>query len=289
MRTTLAVLAGAAVAVGFLATPGCVSRKEYDECMAMNRRLKGQWQTALAGKKALQQKYDDLQAELDTKDRLLASKDQKLSVLESQSTEMQANLAKLQEAYDKLKTRMKQPPTFTALPAVVDKALRELGVKHPQIVEYLPQYGMVKFKADLTFDKGSDIVKADAIVALQAFAQVVNGAEAAKFHIYIAGHTDDIPIVKPMTRRRHPNNWYLSVHRAETVRQELEKANVAPSRLGIMGFGEYHPIEPNKPGNKGNPANRRVEIWIVSPGRFMTAESRSAPPTPPPVTGGITK
>jgi flagellar motor protein MotB len=37
-----------------------------------------------------------------------------------------------------------------------------------------------------------------------------------------------------------------------------------------MGFGEYHPVAPNKPGKKGNQANRRVEIWIVPPGSFLT-------------------
>jgi len=37
-------------------------------------------------------------------------------------------------------------------------------------------------------------------------------------------------------------------------------------RLSVRAFGEYRPIEPNQPGKKGNPKNRRVEIYIVPEG-----------------------
>jgi len=79
-----------------------------------------------------------------------------------------------------------------------------------------------------------------------------------------------MPIRRPQTKRTHPDNWYLSVHRAVAVQKELARAGLAPARIGTMGFSEYHPVEPNAPGNKGNGANRRVEIWIVPPGRFLT-------------------
>ena len=107
--------------------------------------------------------------------------------------------------------------------------------------------------------------------ALAAFARVINGPQAAKFYIYIAGHTDDVRIAKKITLLRHPTNWYLSAHRAVAVQIELSKAGVAAYRLGVMGFSQYHPIAPNKSGSKGNPANRRVEIWIVPPDRLLTA------------------
>jgi chemotaxis protein MotB len=50
----------------------------------------------------------------------------------------------------------------------------------------------------------------------------------------------------------------------------VDKAGLDPERIGAMGFGEYHPVEPNKPNKKGNPKNRRVEIWIIPPDRFLT-------------------
>jgi flagellar motor protein MotB len=41
---------------------------------------------------------------------------------------------------------------------------------------------------------------------------------------------------------------------------------LAPERISIRGFSEYRPIAPNKPKKKGNPQNRRVEIYVVPKG-----------------------
>ena len=60
------------------------------------------------------------------------------------------------------------------------------------------------------------------------------------------------------------------MHRAIAVQGVLSKAGLTPARIGAMGFGEYHPVAPNAPGKKGNRLNRRVEIWIVPPDRFLT-------------------
>lgn len=287
MRTYLAIAAGAALLAGTLTTGGCVSKQQYDEVMQANRRLKGSLNTSLATQRELQAKNDALTGDLEAKDGLLARGESKFQVLQLSHTELRGDFAKLQEAYEALKKGRDRPITFTNLPPLVDKALTEFARQHPEMVEYLPKYGMVKFKADLTFDLGKDIVKDQAVAALGAFANVVNGPAAEKFHIYIAGHTDDVPIGKPETRRRHPNNWYLSVHRAVAVQEALANARIAPSRLGAMGFGEYHPIAPNQPNKKGNPANRRVELWIIPPGRFMTAGGAAVAPAP--VGGAVIK
>ena len=156
------------------------------------------------------------------------------------------------------------------LPPELDKQLRELAEANPEIMEYQPKYGMVKLKSDLTFDKGSDEVAAGAKEALAKFVQIMNGSVAAKYNVYVAGHTDDLPIVKEETRRRHPDNWYLSVHRAVAVEKDLATEGLTPERIGAMGFGEYHPVAPNAANKRGNAVNRRVEIWIVPPDRFLT-------------------
>ena len=277
MRTYLVIAASAAVLAGMLTGGGCVSKKQYDEVMAGNRRLKGSLNTSLAVQEDLRAKNETLAGDLEAKNRLLATSDNKFQVLQSAHTELTANFAQLKQTYEDLKKRRGGPITFTNLPPAVDQALTEFARQHPQMVEYLPQYGMVKFKADLTFGLGSDIVKADAVQALRALANVVNAPAAAKFHLYVAGHTDDVRVAKRETLRRHPNNWYLSVHRAVAVQEELLKAGVEPRRLGAMGFGEYHPIAPNRPNKKGNPVNRRVEIWVLPPDRLLTAGITAAP------------
>jgi len=94
----------------------------------------------------------------------------------------------------------------------------------------------------------------------------MNSEQGKQFDIIIAGHTDDIPIKRPETRAKHPTNWHLSVHRAIAVLNVMESSSIDPKRLSARGFGEYRPIAENLAGNKGNPQNRRVEIYIVAQG-----------------------
>ncbi|MCK4602906.1 MAG: OmpA family protein, partial [Phycisphaerae bacterium] len=156
------------------------------------------------------------------------------------------------------------------LPTAVDAALVKFAAENPDLVEYLPKYGMVKIKADMTFAKGSAEVTAAAAAALTKLAEIANSPDAKAFNVYIAGHTDDIPIRKAETLREHKNNWGLSVHRSLAVIKVLFQAGVDQKRMGAMGFSKYHPVEPNELGNRGNPTNRRVEIWLVPPNRFLT-------------------
>ena len=44
---------------------------------------------------------------------------------------------------------------------------------------------------------------------------------------------------------------------------DILKKSMPEQRLSVMGFGQWRPVEPNQPGQRGNPANRRVEIYIV--------------------------
>lgn len=270
MRIYLSIAVGAAVLAAALNAGGCIGKAEYDKVLAGNRRLKKSLDKSLAIQRDLAAKNERLAADLGIAQGDLATAQGQLSQLQTENGNMRTALLTAQQTIDRLKGR---PTTVVmrSLPPQVDKALTELAAKHPDLIEYLPKYGMIKLKAALPFALGKVTVEPAAVAALAAFARVINGPEAAKFYIYIAGHTDDVRIAKEVTRLRHPTNWYLSVHRAVAVQMELSKAGVAPYRLGVMGFSQYHPIAPNKPGAKGNPANRRVEIWIVPPGRLLTA------------------
>lgn len=124
--------------------------------------------------------------------------------------------------------------------------------------------GMVKFKSDLLFNKGSAVVASDAAKAIVALCGIINSSAASNFNVVVVGHTDDVPIRKPSTRAMYPNNWYLSVDRAISVEEIMEKSGVSPKRMSVKGYGQYKPIAPNAPGHKGNPKNRRVEIYLVA-------------------------
>jgi len=152
-----------------------------------------------------------------------------------------------------------------ALPVELSTKLEDFA-KQYDLVTFDAGRGIVKFKSDLLFELGSDKVAAEAIKAVKSLCEILNSEEAKGFDIIIAGHTDDIPIEKPATREKHPTNWFLSVHRAVSVLSVMEENKIDPKRMSARGFGEYRPVAENKPGKKGNPLNRRVEIYIVPEG-----------------------
>lgn len=152
-----------------------------------------------------------------------------------------------------------------AMPVELSTLLEDFANQH-DMVTYDAERGVVRFKSDLLFEVGSDTVASVSIPAVQALSNILNSEEAKDFDVIIAGHTDDIRIAKPSTREKHPTNWHLSAHRAISVLDIMVSSNVDPNRLSIRGFGEYRPVEENLPNKKGNPKNRRVEIFIVPKG-----------------------
>jgi flagellar motor protein MotB len=251
---------------------GCVTRAEYEEAIAASRRAHDQLTKCKGALRDLRTENQKLRADVQDREGIIGARERALALLRQSKVDLKADFDKLKELYDKAIGRATPTPIgpISILPAAINKALHDFAQANPDLVEYLPKYGMVKLKADLTFAPGSDVVQQSAVDALSKFAAIINEPVAAKFNIYIAGHTDDMPIGKPDTRRRHPDNWYLSVHRAVAVQKALESANLDAKRIGVMGFSEYHPVEPNRPNKRGNKANRRVEIWIVPPDRFLT-------------------
>jgi len=277
MKTYWAITPAAAALLGVILTGGCVSLDKYNELRALNTRANEELQKTKSALQQTQAERDTLAGQLSDRDALLKAKQSEIDLLDSNYTKLQGDFAKLDALYKKLLADEQLPlPIGPILPQPVDRALRAFAKDNPELVEYLPRFGMVKFKSDFTFDKGSDDVSAGAADALGKLVDILNAQAAAEFHVYVAGHTDDIPIKRASTRRRHPTNWYLSVHRAVEVQKVLVKAGLEPARICAMGFGEYHPVAPNKPNKKGNPKNRRVEIWIVPPGRFLTQAVESA-------------
>ncbi len=152
------------------------------------------------------------------------------------------------------------------LPVELSSKLEELAKQYGDMITYDAARGVLKFKSDLLFDKASDEVSTTAIAAVKSLCSILNSPEASQYDIIIAGHTDDIPILKPQTREKHPTNWHLSAHRAISVLKIMTDNTLDPKRLSVRGFGEFRPIEANEPNNKGNPKNRRVEIYIVPQG-----------------------
>lgn len=186
-----------------------------------------------------------------------------IETLQKQIAALEADIAKKNELISSMQQRLLAGGA--ALPVELSTLLEDFA-KSNDMVTYDSERGIVKFKSDLLFDKGSDQVASTAVAAIKSLCGILNTEEGKNFDIIVAGHTDDIPIQKPATRAKHPTNWHLSVHRAISVKDVMEQNDVEPKRMSVRGFGEYRPIAPNGPNKAGNEQNRRVEIYIVPQG-----------------------
>jgi len=272
-------MVGAAVLAG-----GCVSQGRYDEVYASNQRANDQLKKAVEDLHKVRLECTTLTREITLLQRQLQAEKDKNATLMDRLAALQDRLRDLNERYASLLGNQSAPPEVITmvLPDELDEQLRDLVSKYRDLFDYDATKGVLRFKSDMTFAKGSDDVTPRAKEALTQFARIMADPAAAPYHVYIAGHTDDIPIRRGgPTAERHPTNWYLSVHRAVAVQEALVKAGVADKRIGAMGFGEWHPIAPNAPGKGGNEKNRRVELWIVPPSRFLTTDDQAAPSRAP--------
>lgn len=253
-----------------LLTGGC-QNPSYDELWSMNRKVNQELSAAKDKIRLLEAERQKLEADLADRDRALAAAQEKINNLLSENSLLQA-------AIDKLKAELAnrgdiKPPVLAALPKGLTDALINLAKQYPGLFDVDEKNGLVRFKEDLTFDKGSDDVNARAAEALKKFADIMDEPAWRSYYLYVAGHTDDMPIKKPDTLAKHKTNWGLSAHRAIAVAKVLADGGVDQPRLAALGFSKYHPIETNAPGEKGNAANRRVEIWILTADRILTPDA----------------
>jgi chemotaxis protein MotB len=216
------------------------------------RELEGQLQAAQLKLAEVQRQLDAINATGGVEVDALR---QKIAALEKEIGEKEALIKSMQ---DKLMG-------ISPLPVELNTALEDFA-RGNDMVEYDASRGLVKFKSDLLFEKGSDDVTSTAAEAVKTLCGILNTETAKQFHIIVAGHTDDLPIQRPQTRVEHPTNRHLSSHRAIAVVEVMEKSGIEQTRLSTRGFGEYRPLEPNAPNKRGNPKNRRVEIYIVPAG-----------------------
>ena len=279
MKNNLVISVCVLLLVGMLASGGCVPKADLDKALDLNRKCRDKLQEEMAKAQQLQADKQAIQDQLTVAEAQARKAESDVASMTAARDDLQAKFDELYKKFAGIDTKRPEPPTIGALlPGTVDKALKAFADANPDLVEYDPRLGMVKIKSDLTFELGSTTANASAVEALTKLVTIINDPVIAKYHVYIAGHTDNVPVTRAETKKRHPDNWYLSVHRAVAIKKVMRTAGLASARIGVMGFGEYHPVAPNKVSggkNRGNKLNRRVEIWIVPPERFLTSSVAS--------------
>jgi chemotaxis protein MotB len=114
----------------------------------------------------------------------------------------------------------------------------------------------VEVRTDILFASGVATLSDKANPALDALATTLSKYPNP---IRVEGHTDN----QPINTKYYPSNWELSSARAASVVHRFARSGMSPSRLSVIGFGEYRPAQPNDTV-AGRDANRRVVIVILA-------------------------
>jgi flagellar motor protein MotB len=258
---------GLIVGTALLST-GCVPEQKYNDLLTA---YKGQEQqlltaqnelsTARANEDRLRTQLAATMADLEELQKRIANGD----------VDMDAWIAK----YEELKKQLASLE-MSQLPPDLTTELTKLENEYPDVFEFDPKTGMLRFKNDFTFDPGSDQLKSGANAVLAKLANILNSNSASKFEVKVVGHTDNMPVVR--TKAKFGNNVMLSVYRSASLRNALVKDGVSAGRFQIAGYGEYRPVVVN--GAKGASENRRVELFLTPLAFDLSASSPSEDRTP---------
>jgi chemotaxis protein MotB len=261
------------------ALTGCVtSTDKYTAVKLENEQLRTQLGEAQSQARSSQAQAEAFKSQLAA---LMDGGNSKEALLQNNAAQIANLTAQLAEINSKYQDALGRVGVGgVALPEPLSNALTGFARENPELVDFDAARGIVKFKTDFTFATGSDQVTEKAKQAIGKFATILNSDAAKAYELMVAGHTDNTPVVNSATKARHPDNWYLSAHRAIAVGEELAKHAVSQQRIAAVGYADQRPIASNTSVD-GKAQNRRVEVLILpSTVRSSVARTNSASAAP---------
>jgi len=257
------------IGLALIALAACNTGCYYDQwaqAKRANAELTEQYNIAKSDLQDAQLLVQQRDTEIKGKNALLQRQEEQINQAMAEANSLRAKFDEAMRILEKLQPGVTSVfvNRTAVLPDALDNALKALAAKYPNALEYLPEKGAVRWKADLLFELGSDKtdISAEVMASLREFAAIVNSDAAAGFDVVVVGHTCTTPIMRPETLAVHRTNWHLSAHRAIAVMNLMANMQVAMKRLGVMGYGEHRPIADNST-TAGKAKNRRVEIYLV--------------------------
>ena len=165
------------------------------------------------------------------------------------------------------------PGSLIRMEREVQEAMRALIDAKLITVKRESMWLEIEINTDILFPSGSGAFSSSAEPILDKLAEVLKPFPNP---IRVEGHTDD----RPIHTSAFPSNWELSAARAASVVHQFTAQGIDPLRLEIVGFGEFHPRQPNA-STEGRNANRRVAVLVleaVSAAQETTARITAATP-----------
>lgn len=244
--------------IGLVST-GCITQEKYNALRFERDGLVEQLNRAGQDSAVAQQKAASYKLQLDELGKGSNALPGLVQNLTQENTTLKAQLADITARYNDAigKIGQSQP-----LPVALTNELTNFAEQNPDLVEFDPKTGVVKFKSDLTFASGDAQLQENAKGAISRFATILNSPAAAGYELMVCGHADNQKVSAGTVQRGHKDNWYLSAHRALSVAEALQAQKVNPKRIGAVGYGEYRPIASND-SKQGMGQNRRVEVLIL--------------------------
>ncbi len=248
---------------------GCASIGDYRVAQRQNRTLRAEKEQLVQEMFDLRNNEDAVRSRIASLERELRTKDELITNLRGENELLDDMRRLAQTELEKMGNHMGDITVVgPRLPQPLDEALKRFAEENPSAVAYNAAKGNVRWKSDLLFALGSDVVRKDSMASLKSFTEIIKSAAANDFEVVVAGHTDDQPIARASTKAKHPTNWHLSSHRAISVANILRKNGYNPARIGVMGCGEFRPVAKGKSAQDRS-RNRRVEIYLIPRGSIV--------------------
>lgn len=144
------------------------------------------------------------------------------------------------------------------LPQVADEveaAMQDLVRDKKVVVRRYKNRVEVEIRTDILFQSGSASLAPHAVEVIERLSDALRQFPNA---LRIEGHTDNVPIRTVAFR----SNWELSAARAATVVLLMSQRGIQPTRLAVLGFGEFRPADSNATA-EGRNVNRRVLLVVT--------------------------
>ncbi len=176
---------------------------------------------------------------------------------------LQNTYAEMKHKQEMENTQQNQQKKMVSLLKDIESSVSSQGAE--DLIEFNLEQGKITLK-DNVFARGSACITPTAQQALSniqdKIAHFLQQSEQAE--IFVEGHTDNIPVSKPVTNYQqfctvYDDNYTLSAARAREARKLLIGTlnNSLSRRIIVAGYGDSQPLKGIPPENA---MNRRVEV-----------------------------
>src|SRR5258708_11425585 len=138
----------------------------------------------------------------------------------------------------------------------------------------------IEINTDILFPSGAGEFAPTAEPVLDKLAEVLKPFPNP---IRVEGHTDD----RPIRTASFPSNCELSAARAASVVHQFTRQGIDPLRLEIVGFGEFHPPQPNATTERRDANPRRVVLVLAEVPAGAPVTARTTDQTPETLAPGV--